>query len=105
MRAWVMPIEDVQHILVEAYRSRGTEFAMMVRNIVEPVASVSDPAELTRAATEMLAALSLAEVAVATLRDVAVTELIEDKGLSYSEVARVSGLSKSRIGQLRKLQA
>lgn len=66
------------------------------------VESLKDPLELLKQSTELLTYNHQLGMELARLRRQAVDEAIEVLGMSYSQIAQEAGLSKGRIGQIRK---
>src|SRR4051794_34473141 len=67
----------------------------------EQVRGERDPLRQGRMATELLGVYQARTTELARLRKAALKEALENRRMSYSEVATAFGLSKGRIGQIR----
>ena len=72
----------------------------MASDDIERVATIGDPADRARVATELLATHQDAVTRLAQIRRRAIAEL-RSSGLSYAQVADALGVSRGRIAQLR----
>lgn len=66
------------------------------------VEALKDPLELLKQSTELLTYNHQLGMELARLRRQAVDQAIEELGMSYSQIAQEAGLSKGRIGQIKK---
>lgn len=66
------------------------------------VEALKDPLELLKQSTELLTYNHQLGMELARLRRQAVDKAIEELGMSYSQIAQEAGLSKGRIGQIKK---
>ncbi len=92
--------EALSLLLSRVLDSHTVNSSQRVPGEYERIASIADPFELLRAATERLAGAQQEVTELARLR----RRLIQDlhaRGMSYAQIAEAAGLSRGRIHQIR----
>lgn len=74
----------------------------MAGDAFDEVRADDDPIRQARHATELMTLYQQRGVELARLRKEAINRAVQERGLSYTEVAREVGLSKGRITQIRQ---